>query len=150
MARVVAVTKCDLDPAAAELSANTLVAHLGQPVRIISADDRTGTEDLVKELMALVTVEKARIVTQDPDEVPILRPQSRERFNVSKERDGRFAVEGYRCVSFVEMMDTEMPGARDEIDRRLDRWGISRALRREGIQRGDTMVFGEVELKWDD
>jgi hypothetical protein len=53
-------------------------------------------------------------------------------------------------VSFVEMMDTEMTGARDEIDRRLDRWGISRALRREGIQRGDTMVFGEVELKWDD
>ena len=35
-------------------------------------------------------------------------------------------------------------------DGRLDRWGIARALRREGIQRGDTMVFGEVELKWDD
>ena len=150
VARVVAVTKCDLDPEAAEVSANKLVAHLGQPVRVISADDRTGTEELVKELMALVTEEKARIVAQDPDEVPILRPQSRERFNVTKEREGRYVVEGYRCVSFVEMMDTEMPGARDEIDRRLDRWGISRALRREGIQRGDTMVFGEVELKWDD
>jgi Obg family GTPase CgtA-like protein len=58
-------------------------------------------------------------------------------------------VEGYRPVSFVEMMDTEMPGARDEIERRLERWGIARALRRAGIEPGDTVVFGEVELKWE-
>ena len=148
--RVVAVSKADLDPAAAEESANKLVAHLGQPVRITSADEGTGTAELMTELMALVTAEKARVVSSDTEEMPILRPQSRERFTVSKESEGRFVMEGYRCVSFVEMMDTEMPGARDEIDRRLDRWGIARALRREGIQRGDTMVFGEVELTWDD
>lgn len=148
--RVVAVTKADLDAGAAELSANTLVAHLKQPVRVISAEEQAGTDDLMKELMALVNQEKARVLTTEPGEIPVLRPQSRERFTVRKESDGRFVVEGYRPVSFVEMMDTEMTGARDEIDRRLDRWGISRALRREGIQRGDTVVFGEVELRWDD
>ena len=148
--RVVAVSKSDLDPAAAEESANKLVAHLGKPVRITSADEATGTAELMTELVALVNAERARAVGEEPDEIPVLRPQSRERFTVSKESAGRFVVEGYRPVSFVEMMDTEMAGARDEIDRRLDRWGIARALRREGIQRGDTMVFGEVELKWDD
>ena len=81
--------------------------------------------------------------------MPVLRPVSQERFNIEHPEPGRFVVEGYRPVSFVEMMDTEMPGARDEIERRLDRWGIARALRREGVQPGDTVVFGEVELKWD-
>jgi GTP-binding protein len=57
--RVVAVSKADLDPEAAAESANKLVAHLGQPVRITSADEGTGTEALMSELMALVAEEKA-------------------------------------------------------------------------------------------
>jgi GTP-binding protein len=149
VARVVAVTKADLDQGQAEASANTLVAHLGKPVRIISAESGEGIDALTHELMALVVVERERVVETVDEEVPILRPVSQERFNIEHPEPGRFVVEGYRPVSFVEMMDTEMPGARDEIERRLERWGIARALRRAGIEPGDTVVFGEVELKWE-
>ncbi len=149
VARVVAVTKADLDWEQAEASAKTLSAHLGQPVRVISADAARGTDELVHELMELVRIEREKAADIPPEEIPVLRPASQERFNIVKEGPGRFRIEGYRPVSFVEMMDTEMPGARDEIERRLDRWGISRALRREGIAPGDTMVFGEVELRWE-
>ena len=62
--------------------------------------------------------------------------------------EGRYLVEGYRPVTFVQMMDTGMPGAEDEILRRLERWGIARALRQAGAARGDTIVFGDVELTW--
>jgi GTP-binding protein len=149
VARVVAVSKADIDPEAARKSAAALSKHLGRPARVISADMAEGTDELVHELMALVVIERQRALEHPDDEVPVLRPASQERFSVHKEAPGRFVVEGFRAVSFVEMMDTEMPGARDEIERRLERWGIARALRREGIQPGDTMVFGTVELKWD-
>lgn len=148
VARVVAVTKADIDPKAAQESAGTLAKHLGQPVRVISADERLGTEELIRELMHLVNVERSRVAQEQPDELPVLRPQSQERFTVYREGPNRFVVEGRKIVTFVQMMDTDMPGARDEIERRLERWGVSRALRREGAEVGDTVVFGSVELEW--
>jgi Obg family GTPase CgtA-like protein len=143
------VSKADLDEDAARLSADTLEGHLGRPVRVISAELEIGTEALTAELMALVNEEKAKPRDESSDEIPVLRPASEERFSVHKDGGGRFVIEGYRAVSFVSMMDTEMPGAYDEILRRLERWGITKVLRREGIETGDTLVFGEIELEWD-
>ncbi len=150
VARVVAVSKADLDETQARASADALEAHLGRPVRVISAEAETGCEALIAELMLLVNEEKAKPVDHSSEEIPVLRPASEERFSVHKDDDGRFVIEGYRAVSFVQMMDTQMVGAYDEILRRLERWGIAKVLRREGIQPGDTMLFGEVELAWDD
>lgn len=147
--RVVAVTKADLDEERARESANTLEAHIGRPVRVISAELEIGTEALLAELMALVTEEKSKVVDRSEEEIPVLRPASEERFSVYKDDSGRYVIEGYRAVSFVNMMDTEMVGAYDEILRRLERWGIAKVLRREGIRPGDTMVFGETELPWE-
>ncbi|MGE3074768.1 MAG: GTPase ObgE [Dehalococcoidia bacterium] len=148
--RVVAVSKADLDEEQARTSADTLEAHLGQPVRVISAEMETGCEALTAELMALVNEEKARPIDRDEEEIPVLRPASEERFSVHRDDEGRFVIEGYRAVSFVQMMDTQMPGAYDEILRRLERWGIAKVLRREGIRPGDRMLFGETEITWDD
>ncbi len=149
VARVVAVSKADLDRDAALHSAQTLAAHLGREVRVISANAAEGTDELVHELLLLVTKEREAAALRPPDaeEMPVLRPASQERFSVVEDGPGRFVIEGYRAVTFVEMMDTEMAGARDEIDRRLERWGIARALRRAGIPPGDTMGFGEGELR---
>ena len=149
VARVVAVSKSDLDEEQARASADLLEAHLGRPVRVISAELEIGTEALVAELMALVTEEKTKNIDHSEEEIPVLRPASEERFSVHKDEQGRFVIEGYRAVSFVKMMDTEMPGAYDEILRRLERWGIAKVLRREGIQAGDTMLFDDEELAWD-
>lgn len=150
VARVVAVSKADLDEEAARKSADTLEAHLGQPVRVISADLEIGCAALIAELMALVNEEKAKPADYSEEEIPVLRPASEERFSVHRDEDGRFVIEGYRAVSFVQMMDTQMVGAYDEILRRLERWGIAKVLRREGIRPGDKMLFGDVELAWDD
>lgn len=149
VARVVAITKADLDEAQACDSAAVLAAHTGYAVRVVSADQRSGTENLCEELLRLVHVERARVAAQPPEEMPVLRPQSQERFTVYREGPGEFVVEGQRVVSFVEMMDTEMPGASDEIIRRLERWGVARALRREGVAPGDRVTFGETTIAWE-
>lgn len=149
VARVVAVTKADLAPEMAEDSAAILSAHLGKKVWVVSADSQQGVEELTAELMALVHIEKARAAVAPPGDLPILRPPSEERFTITRVGEGRYLVEGYRPVTFVQMMDTGMAGAGDEIIRRLERWGIAKALRAAGAERGDTIVFGEVELTWE-
>jgi GTP-binding protein len=147
--RVVAVTKSDIDLAAVEISAATLAAHLGKPVRIISADEGLGTDALIHELAELVAAEREKPAAQESAELPVLRPQSRERFSVEKLADGQFRVEGRQIVTFVEMMDTDMAGAKGEVIRRLERWGVAKALQRLGIQPGDTVTFGEVDFVWE-
>jgi len=149
VARVIAVTKADLDLDTAKAAAETLAAHVGQPVRAISADDGMGTGALMAELMALVAAERAKADAEDPLEIPVLRPESRERFTIEPAGEGRWEVEGRRVVTFVEMMDTEMEGAYDEVQRRLDRWGLVKALRRAGAKAGDTIVFGESSIEFE-
>lgn len=148
--RVVAVTKADLDADAARGSAATLAKHLGTAVRVISAAEATGTDELMRELFGLVESERERRADEEPEEMTILRPEPRERFTVTADGPGRFVVDGRRVVTFVEMMDTEMEGAHDEVQRRLERWGVARALRRAGVAHGDTVTFGDVEWRWEE
>jgi Obg family GTPase CgtA-like protein len=58
-------------------------------------------------------------------------------------------VEGRRIIQFVEMMDTDMEGADAEVQRRLERWGVVKALRRAGARAGDVVVFGDVEIEFE-
>jgi GTP-binding protein len=150
VARLVAVTKADLGRPRARASAATLREHTGLAVHVVSALEGEGLEELARTLAALVKAERERAAAAPPEEVPVLRPPSQERFTVRQEGPGRFVVEGRRVVQFVEMMDTEMEGARAEVDRRLDRWGVTKALRRAGARPGDRVVFGEAELAWDE
>jgi GTP-binding protein len=147
--RAFAVTKADLDPEAATTHAATLSAHVHRPVHVISSTERRGTDDLMAELVAMVRLERERAEAELPEEIVVLRPQPEERFTITRIDDRTFEIEGRRVVTFVEMMDTGMEGARDEIQRRLERWGVAKALQREGIKRGDTMRFGDVELTWE-
>lgn len=149
VARVIAVTKVDIEPERASKSAETLGAHVGQPVRCISAVNGDGTEALAAELLALVKVEREKAEMALPEEIPVLRPESNERFTVDPAGEGRWMVDGRRIVQFVEMMDTDMEGADQEVQRRLERWGVVKALRRAGAEVGDTVVFGETEVEFE-
>lgn len=145
--RVIAITKADLDEETAKHSAELLAAHTGREVHVISADEAIGTEALAKLLME--RVREARAVDADrPVELAVIRPPSDERFLISKVAQGVFAIEGRGPVTFVEMMNLNEEAARHEIYRRMDRWGMSRALERAGAVAGDRLIFGEVELRW--
>lgn len=149
VARVVVVTKADIDSEQAAKSAATLAAHTHTKVKAISALEGDGVDALRESLMAMVRIEREKAAVEEPGEVPVLRPESQERFTVSRDHTGRFVVEGRRVVQFVEMMDTGMEGARDEVERRLARWGVEKALRRAGVRPGDRVVFGETVLEWE-
>ena len=144
--RVIAVTKADEDLEIAKASAATLAKHVEREVRVISAEDGTGIDALNTTLMELVRVAREEAADEPPEEIPVLRPPGQERFGVHVIDDQLFEVEGRRVVSFVEMMDTDMEGADEEIARRLERWGVIAELRRAGAKEGDQVRFGEVTL----
>ena len=84
--RVIALTKSDLDEELAQLSADTLGEHLEKDVHIISAVAEVGTKDLLELLLEMVTEEKAKVVETPPEELPVLRPKSQQRFTVEEGR----------------------------------------------------------------
>ena len=147
VARVAAVTKSDLGAERAADAAAALAARTGTSAAVVSALAGEGLRELAARLMALVREERDRAAAA-PVPPPVVRPPPEERFRVARRGPGLFAVEGRRVVDFVEMMDLEQEGARDEVDRRLERWGVARALRREGAADGDTVRFGAVDLDW--
>jgi GTP-binding protein len=147
--RVIAVTKADLDAEAARTSAAALAAHTGAELMVISAVQGIGIDELEARLMELVAAEREREQTERPAEIPVWRPAGEERFVVRAVGERTFEVEGQRVVSFVEMMDTHMEGADEEIARRLERWGVAAELRRKGAKEGDQLRFGEVTRGFD-
>lgn len=147
---VVVVTKADLDEEAARRSAATLAAHTGRETFVVSALRREGLEALVRRLVAMVkSAKEGEAASGGSGVVPVLRPAPQERFRITRVGDGRFVVEGERVVRFVEMTATGMEGAEDEVLRRLERWGVAKALRRAGAKPGDRVLFGSVELVWE-
>ena len=147
--RIVAVSKADIDESQARASAQALAEHLGRDVHVISAEAGIGTDQLVRELMEIVDAERKRAEAEGATEVPVLRPQPRDRFEVYADGEHRWSVESPRVVQFVEMTNTGMQGAKDEIIRRLDRWGVAKELRRLGAEIGDAVVFGRTEIEWE-
>jgi len=145
---VVAVTKADLDAETARTAANLLAVHIGDDVAVLSAENGLGLELLKERLLGLVRSERALAEERRKAVMPVLHPPSAERFVITPDGEHRFIVEGRRIVTFVEMMDTDMEGSSDEVERRLNRWGVNKALARAGAVDGDIVRIGEVEWRY--
>jgi GTP-binding protein len=107
--------------------------------------------DGVEQLISLLAEAVAEPIAEEPAAVEVetvLRPQEAAVVKVSRE-DGAFRVEGDRVVTFAEMMPLEDEDARAELWRRLQRWGVTSALRRAGARAGARVLLGTVEVEWD-
>ncbi len=84
-----------------------------------------------------------------PSALPVITPRPLSgRFQVTV-ADRVYKVSGQRVETFAEMMPLEQEEGRAELWRRLGRWGVVAALRRAGIQAGDKVRLGQVELEWE-
>jgi GTP-binding protein len=71
-----------------------------------------------------------------------------QRFDITQESDSRFRVSGERIERLVSMTDMGNPFALERMQRELDRMGISDALRAAGVETGDMVAIGRIELEW--
>ena len=147
--QLIIVTKADIDPASCERVAGRLKDQGRNSVSVISSLSEEGLEEATKLIYGAVIRARKEALDREARKIPVIRPPATERFRVEKKREGKFEVIGAGPVSFVEMMNLEEEDSREEVFRRLERWGVTKELVNNGVDIGDTVRFGESSLVWE-
>ncbi|MGB5933592.1 MAG: Obg family GTPase CgtA, partial [Anaerolineae bacterium] len=80
------------------------------------------------------------------EEVAIFR-LPKEKFTVDHDNAG-FRVRGKRVERAVVMTDWRYGEAIEKLHRELEAMGVTKALEEAGVQPGDAVYIGDMELEW--
>lgn len=148
--QIVAVNKIDL-PQAQEYwpLIREELAKLGVEATAISA----ATHENVRALVARAI----QLLSELPDEMPEIvetpvyqLEEDPLAFEVSRESSGAFRVTGRRIERAVAMTHWDYDQAVTRFQRILESMGVTAALEEAGVQSGDSVFIGEMELEWGD
>ncbi|RMG83910.1 MAG: GTPase ObgE [Chloroflexi bacterium] len=121
---------------------------LGVQPMAISAATRKNVDELIQRVFALydqLPVEKAPTVV----ETPVYELQEDEMtFNVIQEAEGIYRVQGKRIERAAAMTHWDYDEAILRFQNILEALGVSEALKKAGVQIGDTVFIGDYELEW--
>jgi len=85
--------------------------------------------------------------TLTEEEIPVFRAEPVPDFSVERVGDG-WRVQGARVEQLVERTMWQYPEAVERLQRQLEAIGVLDALRQAGVQPGDTVRIGAMELEW--
>jgi GTP-binding protein len=145
---IIVFNKIDLPDARAH--AELLSGEFGErDVLTISGATGEGVQDLVNRLLQLLQeIERGQQTSDiEPARLPIIRPEQRDRLDVVLE-DDIFVVHSRRAEEEAQRLGEGGYEALDELQQRLRRMGLERAMRRAGGRPGDIVRVGDVELEW--
>jgi GTPase len=148
---VVAANKLDLPEAADNLgSFRRARAKEGLTVVPIAAATGDGIRELIKELARLLPDAAELARPGEPAGVIVHRLETTgDDFSVD-EQDGVYVVRGRRIERIAAQTDFENEESAERFQRDLARLGVERELVRAGVEPGDTVRVGDVELEWQD
>ena len=137
----------DLERAMAE-DAGGEPDELAAPVFFISAVSGEGVEALLRrvvELLATLPKEQPDAAERSPTHRVPYRP--RTTWSVRKE-DGVYVVESEELERIVAMADTRDPRVLVQVWREMSKRGMAQKMAESGIEPGDTIRIGKVEVEW--
>lgn len=146
--QIVALNKIDL-PSAQEKwpGVKAAVESHGLPVLSISAATHQGVQELVN-LTFQIYAELPE--PEAPEDVPVFGiDEDESTFAIRREGDG-YRVTGKRVERAAAMTYWEYDEAVMRFQRILNALGIADALRAAGVEEGDSVFVGDVELEWSD
>lgn len=148
--QIIALNKMDL-PQAQERWPDVRAAlnALGhEPLAISAATHENVRELLGKAINALDALPEA---PEEPAERPVYTlGDDPLAFEITREPDGSYRVSGQRIERAVAMTYWDYDQAVARFQRILESMGVSEALREAGVQPGDTVHIGDMELEWGD
>ena len=125
------------------------LADTGNPFFAISAVTGENVQQLLYEVKTQLDSLPAQVETEAVEELPTLSPEEDERsFQVTRLEDELWLVEGVAIERVAQMTNWDYYEAGLRFQRVLSAMGISDALRKQGVQDGDTVQIGVVELVW--
>ena len=115
-----------------------------EPMAISAATHENLTQVLWKAHELLMQVQE---VVPEP-EIPVYSPEEDPRvFTVKRENDG-WRISGVAIERAAEMTYWEHDGSRRRFQYLMDKLGVDDALRKAGVEEGDSVFVGEFELEW--
>lgn len=145
--QIVAFNKMDLPEAQARWpDVQAGLRAQGYEAMAISAATGQGTRELLYRVAQLL---RALPPEEQPVEMAVFRwpREDEEGFTITRE-DGGWRVRGPRIERAAARTFWEYDEAVERFQRLLDRLGITQALKEAGVQPGDTVYIGDVELEW--
>jgi len=146
--QLVVLNKMDLPDARANWPAvEAAMARYELPAMAISAATGEGVQPMlvrVQQLLAELPAEEA----EPTDLVEIAPSPNRRAFRVDALADGVWLVEGTEIEKVAKMTNWEYYEAALRFQRILTALGITDALREAGVEDGDSVRIGDVELVW--
>jgi GTPase len=143
---VIALNKIDLSEARERVGAlrSEFEGWLLFPV---SGATGEGTRELMQALLRLLHETLPPPSVTNAASIPVLRPKPRERLEV-QQQDGVYVIHGEKAEADAFKLGRGGYEALDELQERLRRQGLERALRRAGARPGDKLRVGDVQLEW--
>jgi GTP-binding protein len=115
----------------------------------VSAMARISTSELLKRASRLLAEAPVPVVAEAP--VPVYRPAEDPRdFRIHQESEHLWRLTGTAIERAAAMTYWEHEGSVRRFQKLMESIGVDDALRRSGIQEGDTVAIGEYELDWQD
>jgi GTP-binding protein len=104
----------------------------------------------MKELMwATYQLLQDTPIEESQEELPVYRADEDPRaFEIERIEEDTWLVTGKMIEKSAAMTHFDQPGSVRRFQRLMERLGVEKALRNDGIQEGDTVVIGEWELEW--
>jgi GTPase len=149
--QIVALTKTETVPEEQVVAAQAALKRAGVvEVFAISAQTHHNLTPLLDRLVAEVERDRvAREAAAAEAAVPVLDATDLpDLWQVETEGDGVYRVTGQRLEGFARRTNFDQDEAVERLRDILRKTGVARELRRQGIQDGDTIRIGEMELAW--
>ena len=155
--RILALSKADLVPAEeAAAAAERWRAQLGPevPVIVTSSATHEGIDELAAELLRRVPVERPHTAAELAAEGAlaehqVYRPAAARAWRVTAAGPGVFRVSGEPVERLIARYDLGNEEALAQIERRLKRMGVIRALQDAGFEPGDDVEIAGVVFELD-
>jgi GTP-binding protein len=121
----------------------------GYPAMAVSALTKENTRELLYRAAQMLEEAPEEEVTPE-EELPVFRlEEDEEAFTVERVGDG-WLVSGVKIERLTAMTVWNLDQSVQRFQRALRRMGITEALREAGVQPGDTVTIGEMELVWEE
>jgi GTPase len=147
--QVVVLNKMDLDETQERWpKIEKELKRRGYPAIAISAVAGTNVRALLYRAAELLEEAKEQAVTAEVEEMPVYRAETDPRqYTIEKTPDG-WQVRGASIERAAAMTYWEHYQSVNRFQHILKALGIDEALRKAGVQEGDTVYIGDYELEW--
>ena len=145
--QLLVVNKVDMMTKSMRAEIESNLQDLGVPFHIVSGMTGEGLEPLIKHTMSLMK-EMPKPVAVEATEPPVLKPAPKYARPEVWLENGDFVVDSPQAMRLLAMANMKDKRVVLQLWREFKRIGVASALQRAGVEVGDTVRIGKIEMEW--